>query len=330
MTMELVSICIPTYNGERYLRECLDSVLSQSWPALEILIADDCSDDGSYGIIEEYIKRDTRIRLCRNKENLGLVGNWNNCLRMAKGEWIKFIFQDDVLEKDCVEKLLRAAGKAEMVVGEREFIFEKNVSEGTRAYYENIRRLSGIQGGAVKTAEAISEAAVAFPSINFIGEPSSVMFRRSLLKEVGEFDRDLSQLCDLEYWLRIGSRHGLVYLPEKICSFRIHSGSTTAANVSGQPGFRTRYLDPLILSYKLLFAKEFSSFRDNVRDGRLKRYFRVKAFEARKASADATAADRSFYKALLEKYPEIEEHGKNSITNSLMYSLVLIKRKLNR
>ena len=70
-----VSICIPTFNGAKYLRECVDSVLAQTHPDFEVLIVDDCSSDDSVAIAEDYARRDSRVRVSVNDRNLGLVGN---------------------------------------------------------------------------------------------------------------------------------------------------------------------------------------------------------------------------------------------------------------
>src|SRR5450432_750622 len=92
-----VSILIPVYNGRRYLAECLDSILAQDFEGMEILIADDGSTDDSRELIQDYAKKDGRIRWWRNPVNLGLAGNFNGCLRAARGDYIKYVLQDDLL-----------------------------------------------------------------------------------------------------------------------------------------------------------------------------------------------------------------------------------------
>ena len=92
-----ISVCVPTYNGMKYLRECLDSILVQSFENFEVIIVDDQSADGSVDLLSEYAAQDERIRVFRNPQNLGLVGNWNRCLDLASAEWIKFVFQDDLI-----------------------------------------------------------------------------------------------------------------------------------------------------------------------------------------------------------------------------------------
>ena len=95
LMMPVVSVCIPTYNGAAYLSQCLDSVMQQTCQSMEILVVDDGSSDDSGAIAQRYEGVDRRVRVIANKEHLGLVENWNRCVDLANGEWIKFVFQDD-------------------------------------------------------------------------------------------------------------------------------------------------------------------------------------------------------------------------------------------
>src|SRR3982751_3050681 len=89
-----VTVCVPMYNGERYLAECIESILAQTYTDFQLLLVDDCSTDATRSIAESYAAADSRVRLIVNHTNLGLVGNWNRCIELATGEWIKFVFQD--------------------------------------------------------------------------------------------------------------------------------------------------------------------------------------------------------------------------------------------
>jgi glycosyltransferase involved in cell wall biosynthesis len=104
-----ISVLIPVFNGEKYLAECLDSVLAQDFTDVEILIADDDSTDGSVAIIQTYAAREPRIRWWKNPRNCGLTGNSNVCLQAARGEYIKFVHQDDkLLSPAAIRKMSEA------------------------------------------------------------------------------------------------------------------------------------------------------------------------------------------------------------------------------
>lgn len=111
----LVSIAMATYNGEKFLREQLDSILSQSHSELEIIICDDRSSDSTAVILEEYAMRDKRIKLFFNAKNLGLVKNFEKALSLCSGEYIALSDQDDIWEKEKISILLREIGNASLI-----------------------------------------------------------------------------------------------------------------------------------------------------------------------------------------------------------------------
>ncbi|HEX2037869.1 MAG TPA: glycosyltransferase family 2 protein, partial [Chloroflexota bacterium] len=87
-----MSVCISTYNRSRYLRRAIESVLGQTFGDFELIVSDDRSPDDTAEVVAQY--RDPRLRYHRNAENLGLVGNYNRCLELARGQYIG-IFDDD-------------------------------------------------------------------------------------------------------------------------------------------------------------------------------------------------------------------------------------------
>ena len=102
MEQPLVSVCIPAYNNAAYIKDTIDSILRQTYTNLELVICDDNSKDDTVEVIESI--KDSRIKLIKNEKNLGMSGNWNNCLKHCTGEYIKLICADDMLREDCLEK----------------------------------------------------------------------------------------------------------------------------------------------------------------------------------------------------------------------------------
>lgn len=101
----MVTILMATYNGERYISEQLESILAQSYRNIELIIADDCSTDNTYGILKQHAKKYPNIQIKGNKKQLGLVKNYEQLLKSAEGDYIAFCDQDDVWSED---KVLRA------------------------------------------------------------------------------------------------------------------------------------------------------------------------------------------------------------------------------
>ncbi|MET7027681.1 glycosyltransferase family 2 protein [Ligilactobacillus salivarius] len=104
--MVKVSIGVPVYNVEVYLRECLDSIMNQTFKDFEVIMVDDGSTDNSFNICQEYVARDNRFKLI-HQENKGLAGARNTCLKYMHGEYITWTDSDDKVKPDYLEKLLQ-------------------------------------------------------------------------------------------------------------------------------------------------------------------------------------------------------------------------------
>lgn len=111
-----VSIIVPVYNDEKYLRSCMDSILHQTYSNLEVILVDDSSKDASPAMCEEYARSDGRVRALHNEKNLGLSGSRERGYRSATGEWICFVDHDDCMHVQAIEKLLAAADEGTDIV----------------------------------------------------------------------------------------------------------------------------------------------------------------------------------------------------------------------
>lgn len=110
----MISIIVPVYNVEKYLPQCLDSVIGQTYQDLEIICVNDGSTDGSLAILEQYAATDDRIKVV-SQENQGPSEARNGGLEIAKGEWVMFVDSDDWLELNCCERIITQAEACELV-----------------------------------------------------------------------------------------------------------------------------------------------------------------------------------------------------------------------
>jgi len=267
--MPKVSVAIPTYNGALYLEECLESAVNQTFSDIEIVIVDDCSTDETFEIAGKYARLDNRIKVFCNNTRLGLVGNWNRSIQYSTGEWIKFLFQDDFLYDNCIEIMLNAARSTQVgvtgsfVVGERNFIIEEGVADDLKHFYGNsVLTLKDVFVDKFRIshgefAKAMLERGV---GLNFIGEPTSVMIRREICFKYSFFSPNLVHLCDLEYWTRLGTNEGLIYIPEKLSGFRVHNRSASAYNHFNRH-FELECLDKIILLHDYLYDPCYLNLR---------------------------------------------------------------------
>ncbi len=102
---DLVSIVMPSYNTGAFIKQAIDSVLTQTYQHWELLIVDDCSTDNTDEIVEEYLA-DKRIKYIKNESNSGAAVSRNRALREAKGKWIAFLDSDDLWEADKLQRQL--------------------------------------------------------------------------------------------------------------------------------------------------------------------------------------------------------------------------------
>ena len=141
----LISVLMPTYNSEKYLKEAIESILNQTYQNFEFVIADDCSTDDSWKIIQTYQERDARIKSFRNDKNLQQAETRNKLYEFAdnKSKYFAIMDNDDISIKNRLEEQVKFLEKKENenvgIVGSGLFIIDENSKEvGKRDYPEKI------------------------------------------------------------------------------------------------------------------------------------------------------------------------------------------------
>ena len=208
--MKKVSIVLPTYNGEQYIKESIDSVLKQTYENWELLIVDDCSTDNTARIIQEYARKDSRIMVIRNEVNQKLPGALNTGFRAASGEYYTWTSDDNMYDDDAIELMV-------------DFL-EKNPEYGM--VYYNIRRLD--ENGNFSMGDDALEPQYLYTG-SYIG--ACFMYRREVAETVGEYDPDMFLVEDYDYWLRISKRYKLHFIPQCKYTYRVHSASLSTTRI---------------------------------------------------------------------------------------------------
>jgi len=228
---ELVTVAIPAYS-ERFFPEAFASALAQTHAPLEILVCDDSPAEAIGNSVRAA--RDPRVRYVRNPRRLGFAANFTQCFREAKGDLLKLLNDDDRLLPRCVESLAWVLESNRSVV----------LATSKRAVIDDAGRARpDIQATmAISLASALIAGRelgdlVLVNAVNLIGEPSTVLFRRSALQVEGDSifrwgGRDYHCLADLSIWLRL-LKSGLgYYSSETLSQFRMHeSQEQNAAGV---------------------------------------------------------------------------------------------------
>lgn len=128
--MPKISIAMAVYNGEKYLREQIDSILNQTFADFELVVCDDCSNDGTWETLQEYLSKDSRLKIYKNDRNIGFKRNFERAISLCKGDFIALSDQDDVWESNHIELLYTNLNGKWLACGNSELVDEKGNSLG--------------------------------------------------------------------------------------------------------------------------------------------------------------------------------------------------------
>ncbi len=228
----LVSVCIPSFNHERFIDAAIRSVLGQTLDDFELVVVDDHSSDGTGARVRAY--SDARIRFIENDVNLGYEGNWNKALGEARGRFVKILPGDDILHPRCLERQAAAfggvsAGDIALVSCARDIIDERG--------RKMMRRAFPGKEGSVPGREAVRKSVRA--GTNLIGEPAAVLMRADLIARTGTFSAAHLYVIDLDYWARLLLHGRLAVIPEPLCGFRVsRAAASTRLRTTQSRDFR--------------------------------------------------------------------------------------------
>ena len=208
--MPKVSIVMPVYNGEKYLRQSIQSVLNQTFKDWELILINDCSTDSSLDIMCEFEKKHERIYVFSNVYNSKIPDSLNNGFKKARGEYFTWTSDDNIYEKDALEKMVDFLDKNVeygLVYADMHYIDEFNKIVGEQCYKKEDIFL-----------------------YNCVG--ACFLYRSKIAKEIGEYDRNWFLVEDYEYWLRIRRCSQIGHIGEKLYKYRHHAQSLTETKVT--------------------------------------------------------------------------------------------------
>ncbi|MBV8071358.1 MAG: glycosyltransferase [Acidobacteriaceae bacterium] len=223
-----VSVCIPTYNHQKYIRECLTSILDQDYKNLEVVITDDCSTDRTVDEIEPFLSRS--VHLLRHDRNYGPSVAANNSIRNSGGEFVCYFNSDDAFLPSKVCKQRKVFDEHPEVAAV--FSFVDYMDEDGKA-------IPGPgQSWSKGNQSRESWLRLFFYKGNFLSAPT-VMMRRSVLEEVGLFDHRLIQVQDFDLWIRLCLKADIYVIEEPLVRYRIRANAgNLGANTPEKTGTR--------------------------------------------------------------------------------------------
>ncbi len=149
----MISIAMATYNGEKYIKEQIDSILNQTIQDFEIVICDDCSKDETFRILQEYAQNDKRFRIYQNENNLGFKKNFEKAITLCKGEYIALSDQDDIWLPNHLSVLINVLGNKFLACGNAILINSKGEHAGKLLAYQE--SLDWVPNNDIKKAMSI-------------------------------------------------------------------------------------------------------------------------------------------------------------------------------
>lgn len=239
----MIDILIPTYEPDpAHLKQAIESVLAQTEQNWQIFIHDDCSSGDVREMIEPFLK-DPRITFERSAVRLGIGGNWNASLQKGASDYVQYLFQDDHWEPTylaSMQEILDRHPSVGFVSAEHLYACEEGIS--TADLYQQVRSFKKEHmSNGIQEKEAFLRFWIEHQlTPNVIGEPSFVMLRRSLMRDIGPFTEDMPQFLDVEYWLRCVMQSDWFYLKEDLGTFRVHSMGASAQNQTSGAGIYDR------------------------------------------------------------------------------------------
>lgn len=207
-----VSVAMATYNGEKYLKQQVDSILSQLGSEDELVISDDHSSDGTLSIIEQYMKEDPRVKLFMNEES-GVISNFDNALKHTGNDIIFLSDQDDIWKPEkvkTVKSYYEKNPKVQMIMSDITVV-DNNLNTTIDSFYEFRGSRSGVIKNIVKNS--------------YIG--CAMSFRKELKEQILPIPRNVP-MHDMWIGLVADMNKSALLIPEKLIYYRRHDANVTS------------------------------------------------------------------------------------------------------
>ncbi len=212
----LISICVPSYNHQKFVKEAVESVLNQTYSNFELIIIDDCSVDNSINIIKSY--DDPRIKFYQNEDNMGGYRTLNKAARLAKGDLVAILHTDDKYDHHFLEEIVKAYNK---YPDSKVFV--------TAVYNQDdvLRHITPIYPFNSEGIITRKEAMTRLTYDNNIGNGVNLVIHKDALCEKDLYNQKYTIVGDLDLFMRLAENYDFVYINKLLTYYRMHDSNLT-------------------------------------------------------------------------------------------------------
>ena len=214
----LVSVVTPVYNGDKYLADCIESILSQTYKNWEYVIVNNCSTDHSLEIARKYAENDERIRIHNNTEFFDLVNNWNHAVNQIslQSKYCKIVHADDWLFPECIERMVKVAELKPTISMVGSYVLKGDTIEGAGLPYPS----TVVPGNEICKLTLLRKLYV-------FGSPTSLLIRSNLIAKQKAFYNENFFHADKEVCFKILQNSDFGFVHQILSFTRLHDESQT-------------------------------------------------------------------------------------------------------
>ncbi len=208
----MISVVLPVYNGEKYLRQSINSILNQTYKDFELIIVNDCSTDSSLEIMKSYISMDKRIKIISNSTNQKLPQSLNIGFNECNGDYYTWTSDDNIMLPNALEKLLFELEKndADLVFSRCETIDAKGKILGKTKIYKDLDELL-------------------YNNIVL----ASFLYKKEVHEKLGGYDTNKFLVEDYDFWLRAYKNYKFHFVPDILYQIRFHGANLGNTRLEG-------------------------------------------------------------------------------------------------
>lgn len=250
MNSELVSIILPVFNGEKYLAQSIESVLAQTYKNIELIVVNDNSSDNSLSIMEEFAKRDDRVKVVSNGVNLKLPKSLNAGFALANGKYLTWTSDDNFYSPEAIELMVE--------------YLQKHPNDAMVC--ANFTKINETNSQSEKISLEVSPQNMM--KGNCVG--ACFLYRKEIADKVGEYKAEKFLVEDYDFWLRVMLEGNIGHIERDLYTYRVHNSSLTGQRIQEI----MEKTEEIIKEYLPLYKKRFKNLKfDNKEHKFMKKIF---------------------------------------------------------